>query len=164
MNELKGKLEGAEDSLNQTLAELESSKNEAKEAYQQGYNEGINVATESYKSQMPGIQDQVFAAGWTACLRKSGAEESSSLWTGIDLPSMVAAQEDVVEEEGDSLDDELNAISPEHQDVDAVQTAEGTNTGQKEANGGLTEGSTAAEVVPVQTSSSIQNPAVDQQV
>lgn len=53
VDELKGKLDGAEDSLNQTLTKLESSKNEAKAAYQQGYNEGINVATESYKTQMP---------------------------------------------------------------------------------------------------------------
>ena len=90
-NELKSKLEGAEDSLNQTLSELESSKNEAKESYQQGYNQGINVATESYTTQMPGIQDQVFAAGWTTCLKKSGVEESSSLWTEIDLPSIMAA-------------------------------------------------------------------------
>ena len=57
VNDLKGKLEGAEDNLNQTLSELESSRNEAKESYQQGYNQGINVATESYKNQMPGIQD-----------------------------------------------------------------------------------------------------------
>ena len=165
VNDLKGKLEGAEDNLNQTLSELESSRNEAKESYQQGYNQGIIVATESYKTQMPGIQDQVFAAGWTACLKKSGAEESSSLWTEIDLPSIMAAQdEDEVVEEEDSLDEGLNANIPEQQNAGADQIAEGINTGQKEASDGPTDGSTAAEAVPAQTSSAVQNPAADQQV
>lgn len=50
MDELKSKLDSAKDSLNQTLIELEASKNEAKAAYQQGYNEGVQVAIESYKS------------------------------------------------------------------------------------------------------------------
>lgn len=46
--------------------ELEASKNETKAAYQQGYNKGINVATESYKAQMPRIQDQIWATAWAA--------------------------------------------------------------------------------------------------
>ena len=148
-DELKVKLDGAEDSLNQTLTEFEACKNKAKASYQQGYNEGINVATESYKGQMPVIQDQVFAAGWTACLKKSGVAESSSLWAEIDLPSVMAAQneEEVLEEE-DSLDEELNANIPEQQNAKASQTAERTNTGQKEASVGPTDGSTAAEVDP----------------
>ncbi|KAI8550679.1 hypothetical protein RHMOL_Rhmol06G0126600 [Rhododendron molle] len=110
-DELRGKLEGAEDSLSQTLTELEVSKNEAKAAYQQGYNKGIRVATESYTDQMPGIQDQVFEAGWLACLKKSGTAESSPLWTEIDFPSIqvVEEQEEVVEE--DNL--EPNANVPE---------------------------------------------------
>lgn len=50
VGKLKGKLDGAEDCLNQSLMELEASKKETQIAYQQGYNEGINVATESYKT------------------------------------------------------------------------------------------------------------------
>lgn len=46
VEELNVKLDGAEDSLNQTLTELEVSKNESKTAYLLGYNERINVATE----------------------------------------------------------------------------------------------------------------------
>jgi dsDNA-specific endonuclease/ATPase MutS2 len=166
VDELRIKLEGAEDSLNQTLTELEASKTEAKEAYQQGYNEGIAVATDSYKDQMPGIQDQVFAAGWTACLRKIGTAESSPLWTEIELPSIMAAQgdDDTVEVE-DSLDAELNANVPEQQGADAAQSVEVTNPGQKEASGGPTDGSTAAEVVPDQVPPpSAQDPSLDQQV
>ncbi|XP_058189198.1 uncharacterized protein LOC131306786 [Rhododendron vialii] len=57
-DDLKGQLKGAEDSLNQTLKELEASQTEAKAALEKGYNKGIKVATNSYTNQMPGIQDQ----------------------------------------------------------------------------------------------------------
>jgi hypothetical protein len=163
--ELRIKLEAAEDSLNQTLAELEASKTESKGAYQQGFNEGIAVATDSYKNQMPGIQDQVFAAGWTACLKKSGAEESSPLWTEIDLPSTMAAQEeDGVVEEEDSLDAALNAATSEQQGADAEQSTEVSNPGQQEAGGGPTDGSTAAEAIPAQTPTPVQDLTIDEQV
>lgn len=62
MEDLKSKLDGTEDSLNQTLTELEANKTESKSAYQQGYNDGINTATENYKAQMPTIQDKIWAA------------------------------------------------------------------------------------------------------
>lgn len=78
-DELRSKLEGAEDSLNQTLHELKLSKNEAKDAYQQRYNEGIRVATERYAEQMPRVQDQIWATSWAACLTKIGAPETSPL-------------------------------------------------------------------------------------
>lgn len=48
--DLKTKLDGTEDSLSQELTELEASKTESKTTYQQGYDGGINVATESYKA------------------------------------------------------------------------------------------------------------------
>jgi hypothetical protein len=167
VNELKTKLEGAEDSLSQTLTELEASKTEGKERYQQGYNQGIAVATDSYKSQMPGIQDQVFAAGWTACLKKSGAEESSPLWTEIDLPSNVAEQEEeeVVEEE-DSLDAALNAGASEQHGADAEQSTAVSNPGQQEAGGGPTDEGVNAEAVPAQTPTpvAVQDLTVDEQV
>lgn len=91
VDELMGKLDGAKDSLNQTLTKLESSKNEAKAGYQLGYNERINVATESYKTQMPVIQDEVWVTAWVACLKKARVTKSSPLWSENDLPSSMVA-------------------------------------------------------------------------
>lgn len=119
-DELKGKLDGAEDSLNQTLMELESSKNETKAAYQQDYNEEINVATESYKAQMPSIQDEIWAAAWATCLKKAEVPEASSLWRENDLPSTMATPNEEFTEEEDSLDKELNANVSEQQGADAA--------------------------------------------
>ncbi|XP_058181185.1 uncharacterized protein LOC131299615 [Rhododendron vialii] len=152
VDELKGKLDGAEDSLHQNLTELELSKNEAKASYQQGYNEGINVATESYKTQMPVIQDQIWVAAWTACLTKARTTKASPLWTENDLTSIMAAQNKEIAEEEDSLDKELDANVSEQHGVDADQNVEGTNPGQKEASGGPTDGSTVVEDTPAQTS------------
>lgn len=146
VDELKAKLDGGEDSLNQTLTELELSKNEAKAAYQQGYNEGINVATESYKAQMPPIQDEIWAAAWATCLKKVGVAELSPLWTENDLPSsQVFVEDEPVEEEGDSLDRELNARVSEQPAADAEQGEDVTNLGQKEAGGGPNDDSTVVE-------------------
>lgn len=55
-DEAKGKLETAEDSLNQALAEMDSNK---KAAYEDGYQKGFDAATANYVEQMPGIQDQI---------------------------------------------------------------------------------------------------------
>ncbi|KAI8534671.1 hypothetical protein RHMOL_Rhmol10G0108600 [Rhododendron molle] len=146
-DELRNKLEGAEDSLNQTLTELEASKNEAKTSYQLGYNEGIRVATESYTEQMPGIQDQVFEAGWLACLTKSGAPESSLLWTEIDLPStrVVADEQDEVGEENNVESEPIAQIAEQTGNDAAVE--DGTNPGQKEASGGAPESTPVVENV-----------------
>ncbi|KAF7117120.1 hypothetical protein RHSIM_RhsimUnG0003100 [Rhododendron simsii] len=84
-DELKSKLDGAKDCLNQTLTKLELSKNETKASYQHGYNEGINVV---------------------------GAPETSPLWTENDLPSSVAMPDEDVAKEEDSLNRELNAQGP----------------------------------------------------
>ncbi|KAF7145809.1 hypothetical protein RHSIM_Rhsim04G0130900 [Rhododendron simsii] len=50
------------DSLSQALTELKASKEEGKTAYQQGYNPRVDATTENYKAQMPGIQDEIWAA------------------------------------------------------------------------------------------------------
>lgn len=106
---LKTKLEGTEDSLNQALAELETSKADLMIAHQRGYNEGIHIATESYKAQMRMLQDEIWAAAWVACLTKAGIAETSPLWIENDLLSIVAIpEEELAEEEEDSLDGQLN--------------------------------------------------------
>lgn len=45
--DLRTKLEGTEDSLNQALAELETTKTDLKNARDQGYNEGVDATTEN---------------------------------------------------------------------------------------------------------------------
>lgn len=65
---------------------------------------------------------------------------------------MVALDEEEVVKEEDSLDKELDASVSEQPSVDADQNVEGTNHGQKEASGGLADGSTAAEDTPAQVS------------
>lgn len=81
---MKGKLEAAEDSLNQALSEIDSAK---KVAYEDGYQKGFDATTASYVEQMPAIQDQIWAAGWEACLTKAGIAEDSPLWVENDLLS-----------------------------------------------------------------------------
>ncbi|KAF7128855.1 hypothetical protein RHSIM_Rhsim10G0124900 [Rhododendron simsii] len=56
---LKIKLDGTKDSLSQALIELEARKKEGKAAHQQGYNARVDAATENYKAQMLGIQDEI---------------------------------------------------------------------------------------------------------
>lgn len=126
--DLKSKLDGTEDSLNQALTELATSKAESKSAYQQGYNEGINTATENYKAQMPTIQDEVWATTWAACLKKAGVPETSSLWAENNLPSTVAMPEEDFAEEEDSLNEELNAGHPVQSADDVVQEGENVPT------------------------------------
>ncbi|KAF7139792.1 hypothetical protein RHSIM_Rhsim06G0114700 [Rhododendron simsii] len=112
--DLKSKFDGTEDNLNQALTELETSKAESKSVYQQGYNEGINTATENYKAQMPIIQDEVWAATWAACLKKAGVLETSPLWAENNLPSTVAMPEEDFEASGgnnaDSTVAEVNTV------------------------------------------------------
>lgn len=77
---------------------------------QQGYNEGINTATESYKTQKPTIQDKIWVVAWATALTMAGVPEMSPLWTENDFPSTAAIpNEKLDEEEEDSLDRELNA-------------------------------------------------------
>lgn len=153
VEELKVKLDGAEDSLNQTLTELESSKTESRSTYQQGYNEGINTATESYKAQMPTIQDEIWAAARVAGLTKAGVSETSPLLIKNDLPSSMTVHEEEHNEEEDSLDKELNAEITEQTADDAIQNDEDvSNPGHKEVSGGNNANNTATGDIPVQLS------------
>ncbi|KAF7129126.1 hypothetical protein RHSIM_Rhsim10G0114300 [Rhododendron simsii] len=121
------------------------SKNESKTAYQLGYNEGINVPTESYKTQMLVIQDEIWAVAWAACLQNAGVVELSPLWTENDFPSTIATpNEEFAEDEEDSLDKELNVNISEQHNANAKQNDEATNPGQKEAGGEPNEESTTA--------------------
>lgn len=149
--DLNTRLDGIEDTLNQVLIELETSKVEFKIAYQQGYDGGINVASKSYKAQMPALQDDIWATAWAACLTKAGVSETSPLWAENDLSStMVIPEEEFVEEEG-SLDTGLNVEVSEQTATGGVQGGEDdSNPGHKETSGGNNVESTAMEVNTVQ--------------
>lgn len=76
-DEIKGKLDTVEDSLNQALSDIDSGK---KVSYDEGFQKGFNAATANYVEQMSSIQDQIWVASWEACLTKVGVADDSPFW------------------------------------------------------------------------------------
>lgn len=131
---MKVKLETAEDSLSQTLSEMDNAK---KVDYDDGYQKGFDAATASYVEQMPASQDQLWAACWEACLTKVGVAEDSPLWVENDLPSNRPLSphepeehpEEDVEQQIDEFAEADENIPPESQDapIDRSPAQETTN-------------------------------------
>lgn len=164
--EVKGRLETAEDSLNQALAEMDNTK---KAAHEDGYQKGFDAATASYVEQMPAIQDQIWVASWETCLTKAGVVEDSILWVENDLPSgraLVSVEQeeppiDDVEQQIDGFADADEDIQMEAQDASTERSPiretvnETINLEEQAASGGINMEATAD--VPSDIPPEVQN-------
>lgn len=116
-DELKGKLESTEDSLNQALSEVDGAK---KGAFEEGYRKGFDAAMANYVEQMPASQDQIWATSWEACLSKVGVADDSPLRVENDLPSsQIPASHDQLEHQAEDVDRQID---------DFADAGEGTPT------------------------------------
>lgn len=167
---MRAKMEAAEENLKQALAEIDATK---KVAYDEGHQKGFETATASYVQQMPAIQDQIWAAGWEACLVKIGAPDESILWVENDLPSKQAAaaapelEEDPVDDIDQAIDEfadadeeiqmEASVAQPGSQEAHSEQpTIEGTTTETVNLEEQQTGDGNAA-VAPSNTTTEVQN-------
>ncbi len=57
------------------------------------HDRAVLSVTEHYRSQMPAVKDAIWEVAWRRCLTKLGIEESSPLWTDMELPSVVVSSQ-----------------------------------------------------------------------